>query len=55
LTPSPIHRVLSSMRTHQVRYLLMGGQACVLCGAAEFGRDAWLLGADSAVVAAGGE
>jgi hypothetical protein len=27
------------MRTHRVRDLLMGGQACVLYGAAEFSRD----------------
>ncbi len=27
------------MRTHRVRSLLMGGQACVLYGAAEFSRD----------------
>ncbi len=36
---NPILRVLSSMRTHRVRALLMGGQACVLYGAAEFSRD----------------
>jgi hypothetical protein len=28
------------MRTHGVEALLMGGQACVLYGAAEFSRDA---------------
>jgi hypothetical protein len=39
LIPSPILRVLSSMRTHRVRALLMGGQACVSYGAAEFSRD----------------
>src|SRR6476646_9725472 len=27
------------MRAHRVRCLLMGGQACVLYGAAEFSRD----------------
>jgi hypothetical protein len=27
------------MRTHRVRALLMGGQACVSYGAAEFSRD----------------
>jgi hypothetical protein len=27
------------MRAHRVRALLMGGQACVFCGAAEFSRD----------------
>lgn len=36
---NPILRVLSSMRAHRVRALLMGGQACVLYGAAEFSRD----------------
>jgi hypothetical protein len=34
-----IRKVLSTLSTHQVRYLLMGGQACVLYGAAEFSRD----------------
>ena len=33
---NPILKVLSSMRTHRVRSLLMGGQACALYGAAEF-------------------
>jgi hypothetical protein len=37
--PNPIRRVLSSMREHDVRALLMGGQACILYGAAEFSRD----------------
>jgi hypothetical protein len=27
------------MRMNGVRFLLMGGQACVFCGAAEFSRD----------------
>jgi hypothetical protein len=36
---SPTLRVLSSMREHGVRYLLMGGQACIVYGAAEFSRD----------------
>ena len=36
---SPTRRVLSSMRQHGVRYLLMGGQACITYGAAEFSRD----------------
>jgi len=40
LTPNPIRKVLSTLAAHQVRYLLMGGQACVLYGAAEFSRDA---------------
>ena len=40
MIPNPIRKVLSSMRAHQVQALLMGGQACVLYGAAEFSRDA---------------
>lgn len=39
MTPSPIHRVLFSMRKNGVKSLLMGGQACVVYGAAEFSRD----------------
>jgi hypothetical protein len=39
LLPNPILKVLSTLTTHQVRYLLMGGQACVLYGAAQFSRD----------------
>ena len=39
MIPNPILKVLSSMRTNGVRCLLMGGQACVLYGAAEFSRD----------------
>jgi len=39
LTRNPILKVLSSMRTHRVRALLMGGQACIFYGAAEFSRD----------------
>jgi hypothetical protein len=39
LIPNPIRRVLSSIAAHRVRALLMGGQACVLYGAAEFSRD----------------
>jgi hypothetical protein len=31
------------MASHQVRALLMGGQACVFYGAAEFSRDTDLL------------
>ncbi|MGH7557200.1 MAG: hypothetical protein ACREMD_05395, partial [Gemmatimonadota bacterium] len=37
---SPIARVLSTIRERQVQSLLMGGQACILYGAAEFSRDA---------------
>ena len=36
---NPILKVLSSIQTHRVRALLMGGQACVFYGAAEFSRD----------------
>ncbi len=36
---SPIHRVLSELARSEVKSLLMGGQACVLYGAAEFSRD----------------
>lgn len=39
MSPSPIHIVLSILRKHRVRALLMGGQACVLYGAVEFSRD----------------
>ena len=40
---NPIHRVLSVMQDCSVRSLLMGGQACVLYGAAEFSRDTDLV------------
>src|ERR1700757_4444047 len=43
LIRNPIRKVLSSMQAHGVRALLMGGQACVFYGAAEFSRDADLL------------
>ena len=39
MTPNPIRKVLSTLSMHEVRALLMGGQACVLYGAAEFSRD----------------
>lgn len=39
MTPSPIHKVLSLIQRSGVRSLLMGGQACVFYGAAEFSRD----------------
>ena len=38
MTPNPILKVLSTLALHRVRHLLMGGQACVLYGAAEFSR-----------------
>ena len=40
---SPIHKALSSIRKSGVKTLLMGGQACILYGAAEFSRDLDLL------------
>ncbi len=43
MIPSRIRKVLSTMATCQVRALLMGGQACVFYGAAEFSRDTDLL------------
>ncbi len=39
MIPNPIRKVLSTFQTHQVQALLMGGQACVFYGAAEFSRD----------------
>jgi hypothetical protein len=39
LSQNPILKVLSTLNRHRVRYLLMGGQACVFYGAAEFSRD----------------
>ena len=39
MIPNPIHRVLSTFRSCGVHALLMGGQACVFYGAAEFSRD----------------
>ncbi len=37
---SPIVKVLSTIRKHGVKALLMGGQACVFYGGAEFSKDA---------------
>jgi hypothetical protein len=39
LTPNPILKVLSTLGSRRVRYLLIGGQACVFYGGAEFSRD----------------
>jgi hypothetical protein len=39
LIPTPIRQVLSTMRKHQVQALLMGGQACVFYGAAQFSKN----------------
>ena len=36
---SPILKVLSTLTSHDVKVLLMGGQACIHYGAAEFSRD----------------
>lgn len=43
MTANPIHRVLSTLSSHRLQYLLIGGQACILYGAAEFSRDADIL------------
>ena len=40
---SPILKALSSIRKSGAKTLLMGGQACVFYGAAEFSRDVDLL------------
>lgn len=39
MTLNPILKVLSTLHMNRVNYLLMGGQACVYYGAAEFSRD----------------
>lgn len=39
MTQSPIPKVLSIFLKHNVKALLIGGQACILYGAAEFSRD----------------
>ena len=39
MIPNPIHKVLLTFQNCGVRALLMGGQACVFYGAAEFSRD----------------
>jgi hypothetical protein len=39
LTPNPILKVLSTLRKCDAPALLMGGQACILYGGAEFSRD----------------
>ena len=39
MTASPILRVLSTLKKKKVKSLLIGGQACILYGAAEFSRD----------------
>lgn len=39
MTPNPILKVLSTFKKHNVKCLLIGGQACIIYGAAEFSRD----------------
>ena len=39
MTPNPILKVLSVLNKYKVKYLLIGGQACIIYGAAEFSRD----------------
>lgn len=39
MTPNPILTVLSTLKEHRVKSLLIGGQACIIYGAAEFSRD----------------
>ena len=39
MIPNPIVKVLSTLSCREVKHLLMGGQACVFCGGAEFSRD----------------
>ncbi|MEX2140027.1 MAG: hypothetical protein WD894_12250 [Pirellulales bacterium] len=36
---NPTVKALSTLTAHQVEHLLMGGQACVFYGAAQFSRD----------------
>lgn len=43
MIPTPIRQVLSTIRKHQVQALLMGGQACVFYGAAQFSKDVDLV------------
>lgn len=39
MTQNPILKVLSTFQKHKVKGLLIGGQACIIYGAAEFSRD----------------
>ena len=43
MTQNPILKVLSIFRKHRVKSLLIGGQACIIYGAAEFSRDSDFL------------
>lgn len=39
MIPTPIRQVLFTIQKHQVQALLMGGQACVFYGTAQFSKD----------------
>lgn len=39
MNPNPTAKVLSTFLKHKVKALLIGGQACIIYGAAEFSRD----------------
>ena len=39
MTPNPILKVLFTLKRHNTKCLLIGGQACIIYGAAEFSRD----------------
>lgn len=39
MTPNPILKVLFILKKYRVKCLLIGGQACIIYGAAEFSRD----------------
>ena len=39
MIPNPILKVLSTFKKYKVKSLLIGGQACIIYGAAEFSRD----------------
>lgn len=39
MTQNPILKVLFTLNRYKVKYLLIGGQACIIYGAAEFSRD----------------
>ena len=43
MIPTPIHRALATLRESEVPTLLIGGQACILYGGAEFSRDLDLM------------
>ncbi|MFH1772003.1 MAG: hypothetical protein ABH872_04230 [Candidatus Omnitrophota bacterium] len=39
MSPNPILKVLFTLKKYKVKSLLIGGQACIIYGAAEFSRD----------------